>query len=71
MTELMSSGQAAKQLGVSVSLLRKLERIGATPPAQRLVGLDRRLYSHAEVEALRRVIADRRARLSQAEPIAA
>ena len=71
MTQVMSTGQAARELGVSPSLLRKLERIGAAPPAQRIMGLDRRLYSAQEVEALRKILADRRARLSQAAPVAA
>jgi DNA-binding transcriptional MerR regulator len=67
----MSTGQAARELGVSQSLLRKLELIGAAPRAQRIAGLDRRLYSTQDVERLRRIINDRRARVSQAEPIAA
>lgn len=71
MSQVMSIGQAARELGVSPSLVRKLEQIGAAPPAQRIAGLDRRLYSIEDVEQLRRVIADRRARATQAEPVAA
>jgi len=56
---------------VSVSFLRKLETIGVTQPARRLAGFDRRFYSAEDVERLREVIADRRARVSQAEPVAA
>lgn len=67
----MSTGQAARELGVSQSLLRKLELIGVAPRAQRIAGLDRRLYSTQEVEALRKIIADRRARGTQADPEAA
>ncbi len=67
----MSTGQAARELGVSQSFLRKLETIGAAPPAQRIAGLDRRLYSAPEVEALRRIIAERRARATQLLPEAA
>ena len=67
----MSTGQAARELGVSQSLLRKLEHLGVAPRAQRIAGLDRRLYSTQEVEELRRIINDRRARVSQAEPVAA
>jgi len=67
----MSTGQAARELGVSQSLLRKLESIGVAPPAPRIAGLDRRLYSSQEVEALRQIITERRARVSQAEPVAA
>ncbi len=61
MTRLMSTGQVARQLGVSVSLLRKLEAIGASPPAQRVAGLNRRFYTAQEVEVLREIIAERRA----------
>ncbi len=61
MSQVMSTGQAARELGVSQSLLRKLESIGVAPRAQRIAGLDRRLYSAQEVEALRQIIADRRA----------
>ena len=61
----MSTGQAARELGVSQSLLRKLELIGVAPRAQRIAGLDRRLYSTQEVEALRQILADRRARTTQ------
>jgi DNA-binding transcriptional MerR regulator len=62
MPELMSSGEAARRLDVSVSFLRKLETIGATEPARRLAGFDRRFYSAEDVERLRQVIAKRRGR---------
>ena len=71
MSQVMSTGTVAKALGVSTSLLRKLEKDGVTPPAQRISGLDRRVYTEVEVEALRRIISDRRAQVSQAEPEAA
>ncbi len=71
MSQVMSTGTVAKHLGVSTSLLRHLEKIGATPPAERIDGLDRRVYTASDLEILRRIIADRRARVSQAEPIAA
>ncbi len=67
----MSTGQAARELGVSPSLLRKLEGLGLAPRAQRVTGLDRRIYSSNEIEVLRRVIAERRARQTQAAPQAA
>ncbi|MGI8486275.1 MAG: MerR family transcriptional regulator [Thermomicrobiales bacterium] len=67
----MSTGQAARELGVSQSLLRKLEGLGLTPRAQRISGLDRRLYSTQEVEALRQIITERRAGMCHAEPDAA
>lgn len=71
MTQVMSTGTVAKHLGVSTSLLRHLEKIGATPPAQRIDGLDRRIYNDADVEILRQIIADRRARTTQPLPEAA
>ncbi|MGI8405485.1 MAG: MerR family transcriptional regulator [Thermomicrobiales bacterium] len=67
MPPLVSTGEVAKQLGVSVSFLRKLELVGASPPAQRIAGLDRRVYRPEDVEALRQVIAERRAGMSHAE----
>ncbi len=66
---LITSGEAARQLGVSTSLLRKLEGIGVTPPARRLSRF--RIHSPAEVEALGRIIAERRAEVTQAAPEAA
>ncbi len=66
MSGMVSTGEAARQLGVSMSLLRKLESIGVTPPAQRIAGLDRRVYTPIEVEELRKIIADRRAGIAQA-----
>ncbi len=71
MAPLVSTGEVAKELGVSVSFLRKLELVGASPPAQRIAGLDRRVYRPEDVEALRQVIADRRAGICHAEPDAA
>ena len=62
MSNLVSSGEVARQLGVSQSLLRLLEREGATPPAQRVAGLNRRVYTVGEIEFLRRLIAERRAK---------
>ena len=57
---MLTSGEVARQLGVSVSLLRKLETQQVTPPARRLSRF--RIYTADEVEELRRIIADRRAR---------
>ena len=59
--ELMSTGQVARELGVSTSLLRLLEKTGVTPRAQRIAGLDRRAYSAGEVETIRQIIEQRRA----------
>lgn len=61
----MSTGQAARELGVSASLIRKLEGLGLAPRAQRISGLDRRLYSNEDVEHLRQVIVERQAERQQ------
>lgn len=66
---LITSGEAARQLGVSTSLLRKLEALEVTPPARRLARF--RIYNPEEVEELREIIAERRARGTQAAPEAA
>ncbi len=66
---MVTSGEAARQLGVSVAFLRKLEALEVTPPARRLARF--RIYTVEEVEALRQVIAERRARATRAEPVAA
>ncbi len=60
---MLTSGEVARQLGVSVSLLRKLETQQVTPPARRLSRF--RIYTADEVETLRRIIANRRARATQ------
>lgn len=56
---MVTSGEAAKELGVSVSLLRKLEALQLTPPARRLSRF--RVYTNGEVEMLRQIIEQRRA----------
>ncbi len=53
-----TTGEVARRLGVSVSYLRKLETLEVTPPARRLARF--RVYTVAEVEALRRILDDRR-----------
>ncbi len=60
MHDLVSSGHVAQALGISLSYLRKLERTGITPPAQRVAGLDRRIYRREEIEDIRRLLAERR-----------
>lgn len=57
--EMMTSGEAAKRLGVSWALLWKLEHLGVTPPARRLGRF--RVYSSGEIEALRAILEQRRA----------
>ena len=56
---MVTSGQVAKELGVSVSLLRKLEALEVTPPARRLSRF--RVYSIEEIEVLRQILEQRRA----------
>ncbi len=58
MTDSVTSGEAAKRLGVSVALLRKLEANCITPPARRLSRF--RIYTDDEIERLRKVIDERR-----------
>ncbi len=48
-----SIGGAAKLLQVSPSLLRKLELQGIIPPAPRLAGSDRRVYTRTDIEAIK------------------
>ena len=64
MSQVMSTGTVAKALGISTSLIRKMEKAGTIPAAQRIDGLDRRIYSEAEVEVLRQILANRRARVT-------
>lgn len=63
---MVTSGEAAKRLGVSTALIRKLETIGVTPPARRLSRF--RVYDDAEIERLRQTIEARR---SQGQTVAA
>jgi len=60
----ITSGEAARMLGISTSLIRKLELTGVTPKARRLSRF--RVYSPIEVEELRKIITDRRAGIAQA-----
>ena len=59
-TTLLSIGAVAQLLNVSPSLIRKWERAGVIPPAPRLVGSERRVYSPRDVEAIRSARAARR-----------
>ncbi len=71
MAQMMSTGTVARHLGVSTSLLRRLEKAGTIPPAQRIAGLDRRVYDETDLEQLRKILADRRARRTDAAEAAA
>lgn len=53
---LLSTSAAARSVGCSASLLVRLEREGITPPAWRLAGSGRRVYTAtqvAEIKAIR------------------
>jgi DNA-binding transcriptional MerR regulator len=67
----ITSGEVARALGISTSLIRKLELEGVTPPARRLARF--RIYSPSEVETLRQILEQRRARQARTrqEPRAA
>jgi excisionase family DNA binding protein len=55
----MTSGEAAKQLGISTGWIRRLELEGEIPPARRLSRF--RIYTAEEVEQLRKFLTERRA----------
>jgi DNA-binding transcriptional MerR regulator len=60
-------GAAAARVGVSASLLRKLERQGVLPAPPRVVGSDRRIYTNESVTRIEQVLKARRAsRLNEA-----
>ncbi len=63
MDNMLTSGQVAKELGISWSLLWKLEDLGVTSPARRVGRW--RVYSPEDVEALRKIIEERRASSSR------
>lgn len=56
---LISTGELARRVGISVSMVRKLEKIGAIPPADRLLGSDRRVYRGDDVTVVREAIEKR------------
>ena len=50
--QLFSTGEAARRLGISQSLLLRYEREGRIPPAHRVAGSGRRVYTLQDVEAI-------------------
>ena len=54
--EFLGVGPLAEALGVSKSLIRKLEGNGTLPPAPRLAGSGRRVYRPQDVAAYRRIL---------------
>ena len=61
MGDVVSVGEAARRLGCSASMLRKIETIGLAPPAQRVGGARSRIYTATEIEHIRRLLVARRA----------
>jgi chromosome partitioning protein len=59
MSEQFTIGEAAKRLGVSDSLIRRLDLDGEIPKARRLSRF--RIYTPLEVEFLRHLLAQRKA----------
>ncbi len=55
----VSIGTVARLVGKSPTTLRELESRGVLPAAARVEGLDRRLYSLADVEVIRAALAER------------
>ena len=60
MQQFYSIGGAAGALGVSPSLLRKLEGRGVIPAPARLGGSDRRVYQPADLLVIRERLEERR-----------
>ncbi len=55
----LTIGRVEELVGVTQKTLRQWERAGLIPAAARLEGHDRRIYSDADVEAIRRVVRER------------
>ena len=68
-TEVISTGELARRVGISVSMVRKLEQLGLLSPADRIVGLNRRYFRGDDVSVVRDLVNKRRA--SQTEGRAA
>ncbi len=62
----LSVGGVADRLGVSPSAVRKYERQGIIPPAERLEGNDRRIWPAGDVGVMQARIAERRAARTKA-----
>jgi DNA-binding transcriptional MerR regulator len=52
---LLTSGDTARELGISVEWLRKLERKGVIPKAKRLPN-QRRVYTDEDLKYLRQIL---------------
>ncbi len=61
---LVSTGEIAKRLGVSVALVQKLERNGQLPPALRIEGNPRRVWRSDDWPLIRAKFEARRRKVS-------
>ncbi len=52
-------GALSQELGVSPSGVRRWERIGLIPPAERIAGSGRRLYRLSDLQEIRQRVAER------------
>ena len=52
---LLQIGEAARELGITIEHLRKLEREGKIPKAKRLLNC-RRVYSEDDLERIRQIL---------------
>jgi DNA-binding transcriptional MerR regulator len=66
--QFVSIGGLAARLGVSTSAIRKWECQGIIPAAARLEGSDRRVYSLADLEAIRERVEARRRQAQRGAP---
>lgn len=59
--ELIGPQELAARVGLSVSGLKKLERLGHIPPALRLSGSNHRAWRGEDAEVVRQLVNERRA----------
>lgn len=58
--ELLGTGDVARHTGVSVGLVKKLDRLGLLPPAARLGSSGRRVWSLDQLDVIEERITARR-----------
>jgi DNA-binding transcriptional MerR regulator len=58
--ELLGTSEAARRLAVPISTLTYWDRTGVLPPATRIVGSGRRIYTEADLDVARARIEARR-----------
>ncbi|MDP9358317.1 MAG: MerR family DNA-binding transcriptional regulator [Chloroflexota bacterium] len=59
--QFLGIGALSQELGVSPSGVRRWERIGLIPPADRVAGSGRRLYRLSDVQEIRKRVEERAA----------